>query len=530
MCETQLIRPLTGGDAEYLRDESKQTGHAVSISFPETEAQVRQVMEETARQGLAVTLQGSRTGLAAAAVPFGGHVLNLSRMDKICGMRQEGERFFVTLQPGVILQKLNRAIAARQMDTTGWSEQSLAAYAAFCRAPAQMFTPDPTESTASIGGMVSCNASGARSYRYGAARSHVTAVRGVLADGDTLSLRRGQVFAKGYDLTVTTDGGRIISVRLPQYCMPNCKNASGYYCAPDMDALDLLIGSDGTLLAITEIEIALLPAPAVTWGVTCFFETQQQAVTYTHGVRQLPQQPAAIEYFDPESLNVLRRQKAQHTAFAALPDMDDAYGCAVYTELHCDTEAQAYDLLAQLQRCAETSGGSGHHSWVACSDSDRDLLYFFRHAVPESVNMQVERYKQHHPGITKTAADIAVPDGCFEDMLALYDGALEQAGLQHAAWGHIGDNHIHVNILPRDPAELDAGRALVAQWAAQASAMGGAVSAEHGVGKLKAPLLELMYGKEQVQAMAAVKAAFDPGWRLGRGNLFPTEKEVPVCE
>ena len=175
-----ILRPFAPGDEEYLRDESKRTGHAESISFPETEAQIIAVMRECTRTGTPVTVQGSRTGLAAAAVPFGGHVLNLSRMDKVLGMRQENGQFFLRVQPGVILQKLNKAIAAKSFDTTGWDEESQAAYTAFTKAPTQMFTPDPTESTAAIGGMVACNASGARSYHYGPTRGHITALRGVV--------------------------------------------------------------------------------------------------------------------------------------------------------------------------------------------------------------------------------------------------------------------------------------------------------------------------------------------------------------
>ena len=254
-----IIRSLDPGDEEYLRDESKRTGHADAIAFPETEDQIREILQEASRIGMPVTIQGSRTGLAAAAVPFGGLALNLSRMDKVTGMRAEEGHFFLTVQPGVILQKLNKAIAARAFDTSNWTEEAKTAYQAFTKAPVQMFTPDPTETTASIGGMVACNASGARSYRYGPTRGHITAIRGVLADGQTFSLRRGQVFAKGRAVTLETEQGTVLHADLPTYEMPRCKNASGYYIHDGMDALDLFIGSDGTLAVLTELELSLLP-------------------------------------------------------------------------------------------------------------------------------------------------------------------------------------------------------------------------------------------------------------------------------
>lgn len=521
-----LIRKVISGDEEYLRDESKKVGSAESISFPETQAQVCEIMAQMSKTGTPVTVQGSRTGLAAAAVPFGGHVLNLSRMDKVTGMHQEGDRFFITVQPGVILQKLNKAIAARSFDTSSWSETDKETYKAFCKAPVQMFTPDPTESTAAIGGMVACNASGARSYHYGATRNHVNAVRFVLANGETVALRRGQVFAKGRDITLYTEQGQTITAKLPTYTMPACKNASGYFCKEDMDVIDLLIGSDGTLGVMTEFELALLPVPKILWGVTCFFPNQEKAVAYTKLVREIKDNVAAIEYFDACALDILRRQKAESTAFSGLPFIPDSYGCAVYTELHCDTEEQAYEVLEQLGQNCTKAGGNASKTWVALSDSDRDLLHFFRHAVPESVNMLVERYKRSYPEITKVGGDLAVPDGSFEQLLEIYDSTLEKEGLQHAAWGHIGDNHIHVNILPRDMDEYTRGKALLAYWAGEASRMGGAVSAEHGVGKLKAPFLEVMYGKEHIGEMAALKEAFDPQWLLGRGNLFAQQKEA----
>ncbi len=521
-----LIRKVSAGDEEYLRDESKKLGTAESISFPKTHEQLCSIIKEMNERGTAVTVQGSRTGLAAAAVPFEGHVLNLSSMDKVLGMRKENDRFFLKVQPGVILQKMNKSIAARSFDTSLWDEASKEVYAEFAKAPVQMFTPDPTENTASIGGMTACNASGACSYLYGATREHIQSVRCVLANGETLSLKRGEVFADGRKIRLTTEQGGVVEATLPGYKMPECKNASGYYCKENMDVIDLLIGSDGTLAVITELELSLLPKPKLVWGTTAFFPTQAQAVSYTKALKKKEGGIAAIEYFDVCALDILRRQKAGSQAFARLPKIEDHYGCAVYTELHRDTEEEAYMDLEFLSLACTEAGGDPCHTWVACNESDLNLLHFFRHAVPESVNMLVERYKREYPEITKIGGDLAVPDDRFEDLLAVYDSTLEKEGLSHAAWGHIGDNHIHVNILPCNMEEYHRGKALLNQWAAAASQMGGAVSAEHGVGKLKAPFLELMYGKEYIEEMANLKEAFDPKWILGRGNLFaPRQKE-----
>ena len=87
-------------------------------------------------------------------------------------------------------------------------------------------------------------------------------------------------------------------------------------------------------------------------------------------------------------------------------------------------------------------------------------------------------------------------------------------------FGHIGDAHVHVNILPKSPAEFEAGQRLMLDFARHAVALGGTVSAEHGLGKRKAHLLALQYTPDQIEAMEAVKRRLDPHWLLNRGSLF----------
>jgi D-lactate dehydrogenase (cytochrome) len=87
-------------------------------------------------------------------------------------------------------------------------------------------------------------------------------------------------------------------------------------------------------------------------------------------------------------------------------------------------------------------------------------------------------------------------------------------------FGHIGNNHIHVNIIPNTLAEYQNGKELYLKWAHAVVEMGGTVSAEHGVGKLKTALLREMYGENGIGEMRSVKELFDPDNLLGRGNLF----------
>lgn len=519
-----LVKEIDDTLAGYLRDESRSVGEAATISFPVTEQDVARVLRDLSAvpEGpVPVTVQGARTGLAAGAVPHGGHVMNLSRMNRVLGMgRTPDGAFTVRVQPGVVLADLRSAIAKGAFDTEGWDEASLAALERFREAGPQFFPTDPTETSASIGGMVACNASGARSFRYGPVRGHVRGLRAVLADGRTVALGRGDAVAHGRRLTIEPEEGPAIEVRLPAYAMPSAKNASGYFAVDAMDAVDLFVGSDGTLAVVTEVELELMAAPPVVWGVNCFFAEEENALDFVEAVRPRIGCLAAVEYFDGAALEILSSQRVNDPAFSSLPEVPQGAGCCVFVELHCQDRDEALGALAEVGEVLREAGGDVGATWVGTTDVDRERQRFFRHAVPESVNMLIDERRRTSPGLTKLGSDMAVPDGRLKDVMVLYRRTLAEEGLESATWGHIGDNHLHVNVLPRDTGDYRRGKELFSRWAAEVTAMGGAVSAEHGVGKIKRDFLHTMYGDEGIAQMAAVKRALDPAGVLGRGTLF----------
>ena len=522
--ETNLIRPFSEEYNDYLRDESRSVGRADHIAFPRSTDEIRAIMRDRFAIGEKVTVQGARTGLSAAAVPDGGCVVNLSKMDRVTAMRRENDAYYLTVQPGAILSEVRKMVASKKFDTTGWDDASKAAYADFCKDGEFFFPPDPTETSATLGGMVSCNASGARSFLYGPTRSHITKVTAVLTDGRTLTEKRGGDRANGYDAVFFCDDGSRIRAKIPTYEMPRTKNASGYYAKKDMELIDVLIGSDGTLGVICELEIALRRLPQMIWGVSLLFGDEEESLRFVGSVRKKVGGIAALEYFDPHALDILREQKKGNSAFSALPAIDDSVKSVVYAELHAETEEEALDKLFAVGKEFAEAGGKEENTWVARNQSDLDRLLFFRHAVPESVNMLIDLRKQKEPAITKLGADMSVPDERLADVVEMYRTTLKENRLESASWGHIGNNHLHVNVLPNNAEEYRRAKELFLSWADRVTKMGGAVSAEHGVGKLKTAFLKVMYGEAHVDEMRALKRAFDPKWQLGCGNLF-TEKE-----
>ncbi len=512
----RLILPMGPEFRDYLHDETKTVGHAETISFPTTEDEICALLRYHSEKGEKVTIQGNRTGLTVACVPSGGHVMSLDRMDKVTGMRIEDGVVYLRVQPGLSLGVLRQMISSGEFKTVGWDDESKAAYAAFKKMPKQYFPPDPTETSASLGGMAACNSSGAKTYRYGATRPYINGLRIALADGDIIALRRGKVFAEGRSFRLTTEGGREIKGTLPSYEMPKCKNASGYYAADSMDMLDLFVGSDGTLGLMTELELRLIPAPKVVWGINCFFKKEDNALSFVERLRG-SESLAALEYFDCNALDILRAYDD-----GGCPVLG-GYECMIYVEIHAADEAAAKAEIRLVGETMDALGESCANTWAARSLPDRERLLTLRHKVPESVNALIAQRKRADKAIAKVGSDMAVPDEHLRDVFALYRRSLEEKGFEFAIWGHIGNNHVHVNVLPREAADMAAGKAMFMDWAKEVVAMGGTVSAEHGTGKNKAAFLPVLYSEKGVREMAAVKRCFDPGCILGAGNLFPEE-------
>ena len=459
-----LFYPAEKIGAEYLRDESRSTGTADFAVFALSAEEAADALRFAREKDLSVTIQGGRTGLAGAAVPNGGLILNLSRMNRLTGMFRKDGKYILCAEPGVVLLELRKQISTRKIDTSGWSEASKEVFLQFSSDKEQFFPTDPTETSATVGGMAACNASGARSFHYGAMRRHVEGLRMILADGRFVTIHRGEVFADGLKASLPCEDGSLVECTLPSYKMPAVKNASGYYACPGMDLVDLLIGSDGTLGVIVELYLILDPLPEAIWGSANLFEKEKDALLFVDRVRQVSD-VASIEYFDAGALAILREQKKAGSAFSALQDIPEWTESIVYTELHCDSEEKALEDLLRIGELLNQTGGSEKNTWVARNQSDLDGLMFFRHAVPESVNMYIDRLRKKDPSLTKLGSDMSVPNDRLFDVVAMYRRDIAKTGIRSATWGHIGDNHLHVNFLPENQEEAARVKELFRKWA-----------------------------------------------------------------
>lgn len=444
----------------YLEDASGFRGHAERVIVPADEAGVIAALREAADADVGVTIAGAGTGVTGARVPLGGWVLSLEKFTRL-----EIGRGFAVAGAGVLLRDLHAAT----------------------HAVGQFYPPDPTETSASIGGTIATNASGSRSFQYGATRRWIERLRVVLADGRVLDTGRSE--------PIDFDPGVI---PLPAVT----KNTAGYLLRAGMDWIDLFTGSEGTLGIVTEARLRLLPAPAAVLAGVIFFRADDAALDAVENWRATPS-ARMLEYFDAPSLALLR---------GSFPEIPEAARAAILFEQEHAGDGVAGD--AWLARIEAARGMD--ESWLADSAADRERFRRFRHALPELVNDTVRRN-----GTLKMGTDHAVPFARNREMLAFYRDRLDaEFPGRYVIFGHIGDAHVHVNILPSAP-EAPRATELLTEFARHAVALGGTVSAEHGLGKRKAYLLAMQYAPEQLEAMRAVKRRLDPRNLLGRGTLFP---------
>jgi FAD/FMN-containing dehydrogenase len=427
-----------------ISDVSGYPGRADQIFSPRDEEELAAILPRASNEGVPVTIMGAMTGLTGGASPQGGWGVSMTRfrrLDISPGSARVGA--------GTLLRDVQAAAAAS----------------------GQFYACDTTENTSSIGGNIGANASGSRSFRYGATRAQVQAVRVALVDGRIAEYRRGQA----------------VDFEVPKIPLPrSTKHSAGYRLAPGMDFTDLFIGSEGTLGVVTEAELKLLPAPKEIMGGVVFFPSEDAALDAVDRWRPVPGL-RMLEYLDRGSLEI----------------MEEPHGAAVIVEQEGEIDL---DMAGALE----------DDSWFGTSASDRERFRRFRHALGERVNEKIRR-----GGFMKLGTDYAVPRDQGREIIRIYRKALDRdLGMPYVIYGHVGDAHLHINTFPASKPEFERAKAVLDDLAKPVVELGGTVGAEHGLGKRKAHLLPVQYGPEVIDAMRAVKRRFDPQWLLGRGNLF----------
>ncbi len=477
---------------DFLVDAANYKGDCKAVYFPENETDIIKILTDANQNKTKITIAGNGTGLTGARVPEGGIVISMSKMNKIIEINSD--KNFAIVEPAVILSEFQMQITEKRM----------------------FYPPDPTEQNCFIGATIATNSSGAKSFKYGATRNYVLELRVILSNGEILFLKRGKNYAKGSILNIQTESGLKIELELPKLLMPNTKHSAGYFVNQNMDAIDLFIGSEGTLGIITEAKLKLLNIAENLISGILFFTSELDALNFVDSVRDLSIKnrfannetdinARGIEFFDYFSLQFLKDD---------YPKINDNHKAAIWFEQEFDTKTEE-TLFNKWMNLIEKHNADIENSWFAVDNVEREKFKNFRHSVSSKVSEFVAK-----KGLRKVGTDTAVPK---EEFLAYYNymkHKVVENKLNYICYGHIGDCHLHLNMLPKNEAEFEVAKSLYTKFCKKAVNLGGTVSAEHGIGKMKRNYLLEMFGEENIKEMAKIKKVFDKNLILGIGNIF----------
>ncbi|MEI8348831.1 MAG: FAD-binding oxidoreductase [Candidatus Omnitrophota bacterium] len=468
----------------YLEDTSNLKGTASILYLPQEQGEIAPLLQQCAEKHIPFTVSAGRTGTAGGCVPTDGAVISLENLKKIIDINVKD--CTVHVQSGVSFEEL---------------EKETRKYGLTLRA-------SPTEGLAHIAGAVSTAASGVRGFGYGSIRGYVQEIELVLTSGSVLCIKRADIYARdGYfDFLYK---GKHFTFKLPGYSMPRVKSQAGYFVNDAMDLIDLFIGSEGTLGIITSCRLRLQKLPERIFDGLIFFDKEEEAFQFVNLVKKLKDEkllvPASLEFFDRHALSFLRPD------YSFIPQSE----AAIYFEQEVERGEDFDSLLDRWAVLIGKSGALSEASILADTPLERARVFSFRHRLPQAINEFLRAHKQ-----VKTATDIAVPWEHFSEMYSFYKEKGLESGLDYVNFGHIGESHLHFNFLPKDDIQGVKARTYLQLFCKKAVSLGGTVSAEHGIGKIKKPYLNIMYTDHQLIEMARVKKYFDPSWLLGLDTIF----------
>ena len=440
--------------ASFARDASGLEMIPDAVARPQSVSEAIDTVRAATSRGTPVTPAGSQTSTTGASITESGLLLSLRGLDRIIDI--DPARRTARVEAGVLLGDLNRAAAAHGL----------------------FFAPDPTsEEESTVGGAIACNASGARTMRYGPTRDHVRALKVVTADGTLHDLHR-----RSHE-----------------------KNTVGYAIAHQ--PVDWFVGSEGTLGVVVEAELALRRLPAQVTGLWVPFISIDDALTFVIAARASALLPRCLELFDARAFAIVRDAAGQ-------PGWAPAAQAIIYLEDISDAPP-----LDEWLALAEEHRGLVDEIHVADSDAALREARMLRHAVPSFMN---ETGAARRPfGGRKVSTDWAVP----HELLAVAlrhaaEAVASQRSPRPVVYGHAGNGHPHQNFIARDADELERVQRAVEETLHHVLRLGGTVAAEHGIGKLKRKWLPLQATPMEIAVMRGLKNALDPRGLMAPGNVL----------
>ncbi len=436
--------------AAYARDMSIYAAIPDAVVLAASPDDVQKVLEFAGKERIPVTPRGAGTSVTGAVIPIrGGIVLDLSKMNRIKEINLIDR--YVVVEPGVICGRLNRALS-----------------------PEHFFPPDPGSlEVATIGGMISTNASGRSALKYGTTGDYVMALEVVLPSGEII--RTGHHTPKasaGFDLT------------------------------------RLFTSAEGTLGVITEATLRIRPRPEASALCLAGFPSLEMAAEAAVEIISRGISLCACELMDCLSLQEFSRGVGldlQGTGGMLIMEMDGPSALV---------SAKMHDLLGLCRQCGAVNSHLFNHP------ADMERVWRWRHKLVTALNPGTRDSR-----LIPMAEDIGVPVSKVPEAVRRSKDLAAKHGVPVVLFGHAGDGNIHTTFVlnPRDRDGWQRARSLAAELSNLAVELGGTVSAEHGIGLAKAPFIARELGGTH-GLMRKIKDLLDPHGIMNPGKMGFSDK------
>ena len=326
------------------------------------------------------------------------------------------------------------------------------------------FPPHPGDESAQVGGLVACNAGGSRAVKYGVMRAYVKGIDVVLPTGELLSL-----------------GGELL------------KNNTGY------DLMHLIIGSEGTLAVITRVILRLFPKLAASATMIVPYDNRHDAINTVPRILQSGIIPLAIEYMDRLIVEI------------SASSLGMEWPCKVGTGyLMFILEGQnEEDVHAQCERISDICQNyHGLEPVIGETEKEQEKVLKIRSNI----------YSASKRDLVADALDIAVPPASMGKLMDAIDRVAAKFGTIIPMVGHAGDGNLHPTLI-KNLAEGTGGNLKKAKREIyrEALKLGGTMTGEHGLGKIRIPDVDIFLTKKELELMRGIKEVFDPNGILNPG-------------
>ena len=416
------------------------------VVLPADEAEVVAVLKVCGSLGVPVIPRGAGTGLSGGALPHGGGVLmSLARLNRIVAIDPLART--ARLQPGVRNLSISEAAAP---------------YGLF-------YAPDPSSQVAcTIGGNVAENSGGIHCLKYGLTFHNVLAVSGFTMEGEEIEL------------------------------------GSAALDTPGLDLLSLVIGSEGTLMVVTEVLVRLVPRPAIARCLMASFATVETAAEAVAAIIAAGIVPAALEMMDRAATRMVE------------PFVGAGYDLEAAAILLCEADGLAAAVSEEIEQIGAVLRAAGAtRIQIAASEAERLRFWAGRkNAFPAAGRVSPDYY----------CMDGTIPRRQLGTVLKAIRGMEETYGLRCPNVFHAGDGNLHPLILfdANDPDSVSRADEFGIAILNLCIDVGGTVTGEHGVGVEKINQLCDQFDTPTRKAFLELRRAFDPRGLLNPGKAIPT--------